>query len=71
LNAARLRFASWTLSASENWARTPPAAREVEPAAEPRALEEDDIDAGLGEVEGGARAHDSTADDDHGGGPWK
>ena len=53
------------LSSSENCARTPPAARDVDPdASSSRSSSSTSAHAGLGEVEGDARAHDAAADDD-------
>ena len=53
-------------STSENWVRTPPAARRVEPLPSRALLDQHHIDSGLGEVECGARADHSAADHDHG-----
>ena len=52
------------LSGSENCARMPPAARLVEPHASCVALEQADVDAGLGEMERDARADRAAPDDD-------
>ena len=67
-NVCRLRAPSSMLTASENWARTPPAALLVEPEPNSSLLDQDDVgDSGAGQVVGGAEPDDTAADDHHGG----